>query len=171
MNRALRPAIIMLWLACGVSGARAEEPAVRLVIDRARDAERGFVAREQGALERRILAWPEGVVSTPDSLAWLAEAEDGLAFALIADRISATGVAGALPLAEGRYTIDTPILLTDGRLSAFFAAGRLEVGGGVVRYRAPAPPLARGGTLYILAGVALATAVMLRALHRRPRRP
>lgn len=170
MNRAIRPAIVMLWFACSASGAWADEPAMRLVIAGARDAERGFVAREQQPLERRVLAWPEGVVSTPDTLAWLAEAEDGLAFALIADRISATGVAGALPLGEGRYTIDTPILLTDGRLAAFFAAGRLEVGGGVVRYRAPAPPLARGGTLYILAGVALATAVLLRALHRRPRR-
>lgn len=170
MNRAIRPAIIVLWLACGVSGAWADEADVRLVIDRARDAERGFVAREQELLGRRVLAWPAGVVSTPDSLAWLAEAEDGLAFALVADRISATGVAGALPLTEGRYAIDTPIMLTDGRLTAFFAAGRLEVSGGVVRYRAPSPPLARGGTLYILAGVALATAVLLRALHRRPRR-
>jgi hypothetical protein len=170
MKRAIRPSIISLWLACVATGAWGQEPDVRLVIDRARDAERGFVAREQESLGRRILAWPEGVVSTPDSLDWLADADDGLAFALIGDRISATGVAGALPLAAGSYTIDTPILLTDGRLVAFFAAGRLEVGDGVVRYRAPAPPLARGGTLYILAGVALATAVLLRALHRRPRR-
>jgi len=171
MNLASSLPIVALSLACSASLAWGQEPALRLVIGDARDAGRGFVAREQPELERQVLTWPAGVVSTPDSVSWLAEGDDDLAFALIAHRASALGVAGTLPLTPGRYDIDTPILLTDGRLVAFLAAGRLEVRDGSLVYRGPTTPIARGGTLYVLAGVALATVVLLRALYRRPRRP
>lgn len=162
---------ILAWSALAVaSPTRVGEPALRLVIGHARDGARGFVAREQQALEQRVLAWPEGVVSMPDSLPWLAEGDEDLAFSLIPDRVTALGADGVLPLVAGRYDIDMPIMLTDGRLTAFLAAGRLDVGAEALHYRTPTPPVARGGTLYVLAGVALATVVLLRALYRRSRR-
>ncbi|MEZ4389326.1 MAG: hypothetical protein R3D98_17400 [Candidatus Krumholzibacteriia bacterium] len=114
-----------------------------------------------------MLAWPEGLVAVPDTLAWLAEGEADLGFALVADRAVALGAAGVLALEPGRFEIDTPLLLTDGRLSAFLAAGRLEVTADRLIYRQPAARVARGGTLLILAGVVVATAVLLRAVRRR----
>lgn len=170
MNRAISCVIIAQCLACGASLAWAQESALRLVVSHARDADQGFVAREQPLLERRILAWSAGVVSTPDTLAWLAEGDDDLAFVMVADHASAQGVAGTLPLTPGRYDIDTPILLTDGRLVAFLASGRLEVRADRLVYQVPTAPIERGGALYILAGVALATVVLLRALYRRSHR-
>ncbi len=170
MNRPLPWIIIGCCVLSGATQAWAQAAPSSLVISQARDTSRGFVARDQSDLAQRVLAWPDGLVATPDTLAWLAAGDQDLAFVLRPDRLVALGSAGVLDLAPGRFDIDTPLLLSDGTVSAFLADGRLEVTADRVIYRAPGAPVARGGTLLILAGVAIATAALLRAVRRRPRR-
>jgi hypothetical protein len=167
-RRRHRSVLLIILLVSAATGSTAD----RLVIEAARDTTQGFVSRDLAGPGRRLLAWPEGVLSVPDTAAWLPDGETGLAFALVSDRAAAAGPAGRLGLRPGRYGIDTPLLLTDGVLSAHLTSGTLEVSeAGEVRYRRPGGGIGSRGTLLLLAGLGLATVVLLRAVRRRATRP
>jgi len=161
---------IMLILASVALASVAGGSPATLVVREAQDTERGFVARDLEDLGRRVLAWPDGLLSVADTAAWMDAGESNLAFALQPATTVAIGADGRLPLQPGNYDIDTPLMLDDGHLVAYFADGRLEITAHEIVYRRPAPRIARRGTLLLLAGIAVATGVLLRAVRRRPRR-
>lgn len=168
-NKVLVPLLAALLMAAtGSVDAKAES--LELVIEAARDTTQGFAARDLERQSRRLLAWPEGVVSLPDTVVWRQGGATGLAFQLDGARIAGGSAAGLLQLVPGRYDLDTPVYLGDGTISAMFSAGRLEITPGRILYRRPASRIARRGTLFLLAGLVLATGVMLRAARRRTRR-
>ena len=168
-NKRMVPLLTAVLIAVAVTaGAQAES--LELVIEAARDTTQGFAARDLERQSRRLLAWPEGVVSLPDSVVWREGGATGLAFRLDSAKIAGGSAAGLMRLVPGRYDLDTPVYLGDGTISAMFSAGRLEVTPGRILYRRPASRIASRGTLFLLAGLVLATGVMLRAARRRTRR-
>ena len=65
-----------------------------------------------------------------------------------------------------------PLLLTDGVLTAHLTSGTLEITeAGEVRYRRPGGGIGGRGTLLLLAGLGLATVMLLRAVRRRTTGP
>lgn len=149
-------------------GAGASEP-VLLVVEAARDTTAGFVALSLPDLGRRVLAWPEGVISVPDTAVWLESGRDGLAFALAAPPLAGVGAGGRFPAEPGRYKLDTPLVLQDGLVVACLSDGELEVAPGRFVYRRPGKRHDQRGDLLLLAGLVVATAVLLRAAGRRKR--
>jgi len=160
--------IAMVVLAALLFGGQAG--AGQLIIQAAQDTTKGFVARDIPEQGRRILAWPEGLVSVPDSAIWKTADQQGLAFDFQREDAVAVGAGGRLPLIPGRYSIDTPMLIDDGALRAYLNRGHLTVDQSSIIYRQTAPGLAREGTMLMLAAIGVATAVLLRAVRKRPRR-
>jgi hypothetical protein len=146
-------------------------PALTLVIESALDPDAGFVERRHDEAARRLLLWDEGAISTPESTTWHEHGASDLAIILDRATVQATAAAGRLALDAGSFELDTPLLLADRTTTALLAGGRLTVDGSRLVYRRSATArVPRGGTLFMLAGLALATAVLLRAARKRTRR-
>jgi hypothetical protein len=139
-----------------------------LVVEGAADTTAGFRWRAGPGRRERTLAWPEGVLTVPDSVACEPFGTEGLAVPVLPD-LAGVGAGGALAFRSGRYHIDDPLHLTDGRIAAYLAAGDLEIRDERVRYiRPPASrsPDPRAGFL-LLAGMILLVVVSLRFARRR----
>ncbi|MBD3221799.1 hypothetical protein GF314_11215 [bacterium] len=164
-----RRVIVLLVVACLAAPALAAPAGWMLVIEGARAADGTFVQRDHDHLARTALLWPEGVVAAPAGLAWRDTGVADLAIALDAASLQISATAGRLPLDPGNYDIDTPLTIDDGRVVALLADGRLVVERGGLRYgrTPPAGDGGRGGTLLLVAGLGLATAVLLRLARRR----
>jgi len=147
------------------SAAETVRPA-RLVIVAARDTTAGFVALPLAASGRRALVWPEGVVVVPDSIPWLEAGQQGLAIPLSAP-LEGAGAGGSLPLAAGRYDLDTPLYLGSGEVTAYLTGGVLEVAADELRYRRARPARDPRADYLLLAGLVLATGVLLHQARRR----
>lgn len=175
--RGMRICCIVLGLAIvagagkAVDGVAHADTPLLFVVEGARDEARRFESRALPEQERRLLTWPEGVISLPDSAVLREAGVSGLAFALDASRVAAAGSGGRLALDHGRYDIDTPLYLGDGTATVLITAGSLEIDRFRIVYRRPAAGVGSRGTLFVLAGVALATALMLRLVRRRTQRP
>ncbi len=142
-----------------------------LIIEGARGADTSFMHNEHARLSRHALLWPEGVVTAPSEVAWRDTGAADLVISLDEAGLEVAATAGRLPLDPGNFDIDTPLAIDDGRVVALLAAGRLVVDGGGLRYRRlpPADGGGRSGTLLLVAGLGLATAVLLRLARRRVR--
>lgn len=162
-----RTLIPLVWLLVATGATASPEV---LIVKAAQDTTQGFVSRDHAPLQLRVLAWPEGLVSLPDTAVWMAGDGTDLVFNLRGAEAVIIGAGGRRDLTPGNFSLDTPVVLDDGRLQAFLARGRLEVSGDAVIYRRPGRGIARGGTLLMLAAIAVATGVLLRAARRRPRR-
>lgn len=154
-------------LAAGPAGG---SPYRLLVVTAAQDTSGAFQSVLLPELGRRVLVWDEGVLSLPDSALWLDDHGSGLAFAVHGATLVGVGGGGRFRIQPGRYDLDTPLLLTDGALVAYLSAGKLEVGADRLVYRRPQKRRDSRGDLFILGGVVLATAVLLRAVRQRTRR-
>ena len=143
---------------------------VLLVVEAARDTTAGFRAQVLPEQGRRALTWPHGVITLPDTMAWLEHGETGLAFSLHAATLAGVGAGGRFVGEPGRYKLDTPLYLGDNALVACLAAGELEVSPGFVIYRQPVKRRDQRGDWLLLGGLILATGVLLRAARRRSRR-
>jgi hypothetical protein len=149
-----------------VTVAAAEAAPRWLVIASARDTTAGFVALPLTGGGRQLLGWPEGVVATDDTVTWHPDGPGALAFAL-GESAAGGGAAGRFTLADGRYTIDTPLYLEGGGVTAFLAAGSLEVTADRLTYRRPAAREGPTGDYLLLAGIVVATGVLLHLARRR----
>jgi hypothetical protein len=170
LSSCLLVATWFLILAAPVSSSAATET-VLLVIEAARDTTAGFRAQVLPEQGRRALTWPHGVITLPDTMAWLEHGEMGLAFRMRASTLAGVGAGGRFVGEPGRYEIDTPLYLGDDALVACLAAGQLVVSPGFVSYRQPARRRDQRGDWLIVGGLILATGMLLRLARRRTRRP
>lgn len=163
-----------LIVSCLLAAGSADASARLLVIVEAQDAAGIFKDLLLPESERRALVWPEGVLIMPDTLPWLDDGSSGLAFELRESSLTSVGHGGLFRLHPGRYEIDTPLVISDGEFVLSLCGGELEVNDDrIIYYR----PRSRGeqvrnrrGEYYIVAGLVLATALLLRAARRRARR-
>jgi hypothetical protein len=149
-----------------VTAAAAEAAPRWLVITSARDTTAGFVALTLSGDGRQLLGWPEGLVATDDTVTWHPDDPGALAFAL-GESPAGGGAAGRFTLADGRYTIDTPLYLEGGGVTAFLGAGSLEVTADRLTYRRPVAREGPTGDYLLLAGIVVATGVLLHLARRR----
>ena len=134
-----------------------------LVITAARDTTLGFAWQSGPGPGQRSLVWSSGLLSLPDSTELEPFGEVDLAVSCTA-QLAGGGGGGRLVFRDGDYQISEPVLLTDGIISFHASAGRLEIRGQRVRYRAPEVPTAgdpRSGYL-LLAGVVILIVVLMR---------
>ncbi len=117
---------------------------------------------------QRALVWESGVVTMPDSLACEPYGADDLAVATLPG-LSGITARGRFDLAPGRYDLDEPLLLTDGRMAAYLTSGTLDVETGLVVYARPSHPKNTHASYLLLAGIVLGTWVLLLNLRRRTR--
>ncbi|MFO7610511.1 MAG: hypothetical protein R6X35_15195 [Candidatus Krumholzibacteriia bacterium] len=119
---------------------------------------------------QRSLVWADGLLTLPAGLALEAFGPRDLAVAAGAG-LTGTSDGGDLIFADGSYDVSAPVLLSDGQVSLYAAAGRLEILGERIRYVPPrqsdrADP--RAGFAF-LAGMVLLVVVLLRLTRRRRR--
>ena len=145
-----------------------------LVIAAAQDTAGVFRALSLPELGRRALLWPEGILTLAESLPWLDDGDAGLQFTLGDPPLTGIGSGGRFDIRPGRYGLDTPLWLSDGHVALFVTAGTIEVTEDRITYERPPDrakrPDGKRGEYYILAGLVLATAMLLRAAYRRTRR-
>ena len=153
-----------------VHGSTATADPVLFVVDAARDTSAGFVSVPLPALGRRALVWGDGVITVPDSVPWLEHGRGSLAVSLSEPPLTGIAAGGVFRREVGQYDLDTPLHLDDGRVTAYLAAGRLDVTEGMVTYRRPATGRSMRGDFILLAGLILATGLLLHAARRRSRR-
>ena len=165
----LLAAVWFLIVAIPIRSSAATET-VLLIVEAARDTTAGFRAQALPEQGRRALTWPHGVITLPDTTAWLEHGETGLAFRLRVESLAGVGAGGRFTVVPGRYTLDTPLYLGDDALVACLAAGELEISPGYVVYRQPVKRRDQRGDYMLLGGLVLATAVLLRSARRRTRR-
>ncbi len=144
-----------------------------LIITAGRDSAASFQWRAGPGPGQRSLVWPDGQLVLPDSL--FPEPYGALDLGVGVTRgLSGSGAGGRLDFRDGSFTIDEPLLLTDGTVSLLASAGTLEIRGAQLRYR---PPLAktsgtsdpRAGFLF-LAGIILLVVVLMRRVNLRRKR-
>jgi len=167
--------VLLMILLCGIGAVRAQDPAdVRsvlgrsgyLVVTAARDSSAGFTWQAGSEPGSRSLVWNGGVLTIPDDLEPEPFLETDLGFPVTAD-FGGTGSSGNLSLADGRYTISEPVMLSDGTVRMYLSRGELEIKGDRLRYRAPnfekKDPRAN---LLLLAGIMLLILVLMRRARR-----
>jgi len=169
-TRTALPVLMALILSLIASARPATAESIQFVIEAARDTTSEFVAMPLAKLGAQALAWPEGVVTVPDSLEWLDYGEASLAFTLDGSRLVGAMVEGIFAADPGRYDVDTPIQLSDGRITACLTAGEIEVKPGLIIYRRPHQGRDPRADFMIVGGLVLATAVLLHGVRRRTRR-
>ncbi len=173
MKRLFHPRSLLVILSFAVMTASvtsvARADSLLLIVEAARDTTAGFRAQDLLDLERRALTWPNGVITMPDTMAWLDYENNGLAFRLDGEHLTGVGAAGRFTGQVGSYKIDTPLYLTDGQLVACLAAGRIEVDLDRIVYHPKGKRRDQRGDLLLLGGIILATTVLLRSARRRTR--
>lgn len=112
--------------------------------------------------DQRSLVWAQGVLTVPVGLVPETFGPADLAVACGAD-LAGGGHGGRLVFTGGRYRIKEPLLLTDGSVTLYATAGKLEILGERVRYTAPKASLKDSrASFLLLAGLVLLTLVLLR---------
>jgi LPXTG-motif cell wall-anchored protein len=157
----------VMLLVLGLCGAKAGARPYVLVIEAAQDTSQAFRAIELLELERRALVWPEGMVSLPDTMAWLEAGSGSLAFELHPNDLVGFGAGGRFHVRPGTYDLDLPLMLADQQIIAVLTGGQLEIQDDQIVYRRPATGRDTRGDYFILGGLILATAVLLMAIRRR----
>lgn len=142
-----------------------------LVLADAGDSTAGYHWQPGPGPDQRSLVWEHGLLTVPTGLALEAFGPRDLAVAAGAG-LTGTSGGGTLVFADGRYEVSAPVLLTDGSVSLYAAAGELEIVGQRIRYVPPrrtgeADP--RAGFVF-LAGMVLLVVVLLRLSRRRRQR-
>jgi hypothetical protein len=167
-------AAILLWaVMCCLAGAAVGGVHVLgrpgfLVISGAADTTGHYAWRSGPGPRERSLVWPDGVLTVPQDLPLESFGPHDLAVPTGSDLAGITD-GGALVFGDGLYAISAPLLLSDGSISAYLAAGELEIVGERVRYLPPPPdqPADSRAGFIMLAGVLLLVVVLLRLARRR----
>ncbi len=169
MNTGQRMVLALVLMAISLAPPAAAE-SMQFVVEAARDSTSGFVALPLTALGAQALAWPEGVITIPDSLEWLDFGPASLVFTVDGSRLVGAAVGGIFTAEPGRHDPDPPLQLSDGRITACLAAGEIEVAPGRITYRRPDQGRDPRGDFMLVGGLVLATAVLLHGVRRRTRR-
>lgn len=112
--------------------------------------------------DQRSLVWAQGVLTVPVELVPETFGPADLAVPCGAE-LAGGGHGGRLVFTGGTYRIDEPLLLTDGSVTLYATAGKLEILGERVRYSAPKVSVKNPLASYVLlAGLLLLTLVLLR---------
>jgi len=143
-----------------------------LVLASARDSSSGIDHRTGPGPGQISWFWDGGQLVLPDTLSLDTFGAQDLGVGTLAG-LRGSGAGGVLRFRDGKFAIDQPLLLTDGRISLYVARGTLEIRGAQVRYVPPDATLAprkvadpRAGFLF-LAGMVILTLVLLRLARRR----
>jgi hypothetical protein len=167
----LSAALILTVFLFAVGDAAA--PARMMVLTGAQDSSGVFQVLELNQLGRRALVWPEGVLTQPGDAPWQENEAGELLFYLSDPGLFGIGSQGRFRFQQGRYDLDTPLLISDGELTVYLSAGILDVGPDrIIYFRPPGASKqkpGRRGEYYVLAGLVLATALLLRAARKRTR--
>jgi hypothetical protein len=135
-----------------------------LVVEAVFDSTARYVWDDSATEGRRILTWPEGSLTLPDTLATERYGRHDLGLPTLAG-LSGSGASGRLALVDGIYPISEPLTLTDGRLELRVTAGELEIRGPQIRYRNRPPDLGdkdRKSAWLLVAGMVVLIAVLMR---------
>lgn len=159
-------AVLALRPGAAVAGPAPAPAPTQLVIPAARDTTLGFVAVTLPDGGGTVLAWPEGLVVAEKDVPWLADGPRGLAFPLEGP-LRGAGAGGVFSIRAGRFSIDTPLYLVAGGVQAYLQAGELTVTAGRVVYRRPAVARDPRGDYLLLAGLVVATGILLHLARRR----
>ena len=140
-----------------------------VILAGAADSAAGYRWRDGPGPDQRSLVWTHGVLTVPRDFACERFGAHDLAVPVSA-QLGGAGGGGGLVFADGRYVLEQPLHLGDGRVSMYFAAGELEILAERIRYVPPTSAAdrrePRAGLLF-LAGMILLVAVMLRLARRR----
>lgn len=166
-NRGSRRLVVAVLALGGVAGLVADGAGIDLVLVGALHSGSDVRELAMSDVARRALIWPHGVVSAPDSVDWRDDGQGGLVITLVDDSLVGLGPEGRFDLSPGRYDLDTPLLLTDGRTTLYLSSGRLDVTGGQLAYSRPVVRRNPRGDFAIVAGLLVAITVMLRAARRK----
>jgi hypothetical protein len=118
---------------------------------------------------RRLLVWPEGFLSVPESLTLRGVEDDDLELPYAAGLRGFSGTKG-LVFAPGDYPLDDPLLLDDGRFQLFAAAGRLTIAADRIFYARPVPRRDPRADYLIAAAILILSLVLLARARARTRR-
>lgn len=142
-----------------------------LIISAARDSSAGFKWLEGPGPHQISMTWLDGMLTLPDSLVLEPFGEFDLAVPVSA-QFSGAGASGKLDWKDGTFAISEPVMITDGAVGLLVSEGELEILGTRIRYRAPEvvktekKPDPRA-SLFMLAGIMLLIAVLLRRARRK----
>jgi hypothetical protein len=152
-----------------MSGLRATRPGV-VIVAAARDTAAGFRWLHQPERSRWLLVWEEGLLTLPDSLLPATDGEPDLTVPYRAGLRGFSGTRG-LAFVAGSYPIEAPLLLDDGRIQLFTAAGDLDIATDQIRYRRPTTTTGRRADYMFLAAIViLSFLLLLRTRSQRRRR-
>ena len=147
--------------AAGTASVTLENPG-HVIIAAGLDSTRGFHWRLGPAPGQRSLTWQDGVLTLPDSLD--VESLRGMDLVVpCTGSLSGLGHTGQLVFQDGIYKVSEPVVLSDGIMQLYLAAGELEFQGLRVRYTAPTAKGKdpRAGYLF-LGGMVLLILILLR---------
>ncbi len=144
-----------------------------LIISTARDSTAGFQWRRGPGPNQKSLVWDSGQLVCPATVILEPFGADDLGISTTSQLQGSSG-GGALAFRDGRFTVDQPLLLTDGNISLYLAAGELEIRGAQVRYLPPSSEKERNPALadpmagfLFLAGIVLLIVVLMRRARLR----
>ncbi len=137
-----------------------------LIMTDVRDSLADYAWREGTEPGTRSLVWPGGVLTIPLTLTPEEFLDTDLGFPLEAS-FGGTASSGNLSLADGRYQVSEPVMLSDGVVRMYVSSGELEIRGERLRY-SPAvidnsDPRAN---FLLLAGIMLLILVLMRRARR-----
>jgi hypothetical protein len=130
------------------------------------DSTTEFLWQEGPGPDQRSLVWPAGALTVPVDLTAESFGPTDLAVPCGA-QLAGASHGGRLVFEPGIYEVVSPLLLTDGTVTLYAAAGELEILGERILYR---PPMKQGrdprASFILLAGLVLLTLVLLRRARR-----
>lgn len=145
-----------------------------LILASARDSTVGYARRPGPGPGQYSVIWGGGQLVLPDSMTLEPFGQSDLGLPTRED-LRGSGADGALTFRDGRFTVDQPLLLTDGVISLYVADGELEIRGPQIRYYPPTAPATgkkvadpRAGFLF-LSGMVVLILVLLRMARLRSR--
>ncbi|PIV80846.1 hypothetical protein COW53_07500 [bacterium CG17_big_fil_post_rev_8_21_14_2_50_64_8] len=151
-----------------------------LILVSARDSTSGYHRQDGPGAGMMSLVWEGGQLVVPDTMTLESFGPRDLGVRTTA-QLQGSGGAGVLEFRNGSFTVDQPLLLTDGVVSLFVARGQLEIRGAQIRYVPPAasatsagkkPPDPVAGFLFLAGMVIMILALMRMArLRSRGRKP
>lgn len=175
------------WVQVGAqempAGTRTGQPLGRagfLILVSARDSTSGYHRQDGPGAGKVSLVWEGGQLVVPDTMTLESFGARDLGVRTTA-QLQGSGGAGVLEFRDGSFTVDQPLLLTDGIVSLFVARGQLEIRGAQIRYVPPTvtetstgkkPPDPVAGFLFLAGMVVMILALMrmarLRSKGRKP---
>lgn len=134
-----------------------------LVLEAARDTAANFRWDNRGGDPERVLAWPEGRLSLPDSALVEEFSRTDLGVA-VGPGFAGRGGRGQLRWQDGIYPVTEEVTLSDGTVTCVLWGGELEISGPMIRYRTVAAeePASWKAGLAFLAGMTLLVWTLLR---------